>query len=283
MPGQEVDVEMLGRTRTSMPERTPETASLPTHAPELTARALADGRAGALDAPSVVHLQSMAGNASVSRLIEDEQAPDKVKAVVGQGGGERLDPDTAQSMGARLGADFSDVRIHQGGSAAESARAVNAQAYTVGNDVVFGSGRFDPASPEGQRTLAHELTHVVQQREGAVSGSDIGGGLAVSHPQDRFEQDASATADRVMSSGPPAPAIAAQRHADHDEIAEQPVAQRGIAVENVTGDDEEEQAGAGLIAQREEDEAIEEEEAGAGFMAQRDELPEEEELAAGAT
>ena len=217
----------------------------------------------------------MAGNASVSRLIEDEQAPDKVKAVVGQGGGERLDPDTAQSMGARLGADFSEVRIHQGGSAAESARAVNAQAYTVGNDVVFGSGRFDPASPEGQRTLAHELTHVVQQREGAVGGSDIGGGLAVSHPQDRFEQDASTTADRVMASGPPAPTIAAQRHADHDEIVG--ATGRPAGHRHRERDPRRRGAGrAGLIAQREEDEAIEEEEAGAGLMAQREELPEEE-------
>ncbi len=186
-------------------------------------------------------------------------------------------PATAQSLGARLGADFSDVRIHQGGTAAESARAVNARAYTVGNDVVFGSGHFDPASPDGQRTLAHELTHVVQQREGAVSGSDIGGGIAVSHPQDRFEQDASAAADRIMAGGAPTAAVPAQRHVDHDDL-EQPVAQRGIASEDVGRDDTEE-TGSGLMAQRdEEDEA--EEETGSGLMAQREEVPEEEELGA---
>ena len=88
-----------------------------------------------------------------------------MQSVVGQGGGERMDPTTARSMGARLGEDFSDVRIHQGGAAAESARAVNAHAYTVGSDVVFDAGQYDPSSPAGQRTLAHELTHVVQQRE----------------------------------------------------------------------------------------------------------------------
>jgi hypothetical protein len=252
MAGQDLDLEMLGRTRASLPDRVPDASGSPTHAPELAARVLADGRAAALDAPSVMHLQSTAGNASVSRLIEDEQAPDKVKALVGQGGGERLDPATAQSMGTRFGEDFSDVRIHQGGRAAESARAVNARAYTVGNDVVFGSGQFDPASPDGQRTLAHELTHVVQQREGAVSGSDIGGGIAVSHPQDRFERDASSTADRIMGDAGSAPAIAAQRHMDQDEAADQPVAQRGIAIENAVGDDEEEQTGSGLMAQREE-------------------------------
>ena len=250
MPGHETDIEMVGRTRSIVPDRTNE-AAVPAHAPDLASRAIADGRTGTLDTPSVVHLQAMAGNASVSRLIEDEQAPDKVKSVVGQGGGERMDPDTARTMGARFGEDFSDVRIHQGGGAAESARAVNAQAYTVGNDVVFGPGTYDPTSPSGQRTLAHELTHVVQQRQGAVSGSDIGGGLAVSDPSDRFERDASATADRVMSSSVPAPAMSAQRHTAEEEHSGEPVAQRAIAIENVAGDEEEE-TGEGMIAQREE-------------------------------
>jgi hypothetical protein len=252
MSGNETDIEMVGRTRSGPPERTAEATSLPKHAPELSSRAIADGRAGTLDAPSVVHLQSLAGNASVSRLIEDEQAPDKVKSVVGQGG-ERLAPEIAQLMGARFGEDFSDVRIHQGGGASESARAVNAHAYTVGDDVVFGAGQYDPASPSGQRTLAHELTHVVQQRDGAVSGSEIGGGLAVSHPKDRFEQDAARNADRIVASSEPAPMAAAQRHADDE---------------------------AGVVAQREE-EPEEEEMGGSGQIAQREEEPEEDELPAG--
>ncbi len=253
MSGHETDFEMVGRTRASAPERTTETTALPAHAPELSSRALADGRTGTLDTPSVVHLQSLAGNASVSRLIEDELAPDKVRSVVGQGGGEQMDPATAQSMGARFGEDFSDVRIHKGGSAAESAQAMHAQAYTVGSDVVFDSGKYDPSSPAGQRTLAHELTHVVQQRSGAVSGTQIGGGLAVSHPSDQFEQAASANAERVMSGSAPAAggAVAAQRHADEEPTA--------------------------AVAQRADTEELEEE-TGAGMMAaQRDGVPEEEE------
>lgn len=63
-------------------------------------------------------------------------------------------------------ADFSRVRVHTDAKAAESARAVNALAYTVGRDVVFGAGRYAPATREGQRLLAHELTHVVQQDQG---------------------------------------------------------------------------------------------------------------------
>jgi hypothetical protein len=70
-------------------------------------------------------------------------------------------------MEARFGHDFSRVRVHTNGRAAESARAVNASAYTVGRDVVFGEGRYEPASTDGRRLLAHELTHVVQQ--GAAS------------------------------------------------------------------------------------------------------------------
>lgn len=64
----------------------------------------------------------------------------------------------------RFGYDFSDVRVHADTRAAESARAVNALAYTVGRDIVFGTGQFEPHTVKGQRLLAHELTHVVQQR-----------------------------------------------------------------------------------------------------------------------
>jgi outer membrane protein OmpA-like peptidoglycan-associated protein len=65
------------------------------------------------------------------------------------------------------GYDFGGVRIHTDDKAAESARAVNALAYTVGRDIVFEAGQFEPATHQGQRLLAHELTHVVQQNQGA--------------------------------------------------------------------------------------------------------------------
>jgi hypothetical protein len=68
----------------------------------------------------------------------------------------------------RFGADFSQVRVHADGQAAEAARAVNARAFTLGRDVVFGGGEYQPRSSEGSRLLAHELTHVVQQNGGVV-------------------------------------------------------------------------------------------------------------------
>ncbi len=87
----------------------------------------------------------------------------------GRSGGP-LDPGTREWMEARFGWDFSGVRVHADGRAAESARGVDALAYTVGRDVVFGEGRYDPASVEGRRLLAHELAHVVQQ-----GGAEEGG------------------------------------------------------------------------------------------------------------
>jgi hypothetical protein len=69
----------------------------------------------------------------------------------------------------------------------------------VGSDVVFQSGVYSPGTESGQRMLAHELTHVVQQKAGPVDGSPAGGGIRVSDPSDRFEREADSTADRVMS------------------------------------------------------------------------------------
>ncbi|HET7461251.1 MAG TPA: DUF4157 domain-containing protein [Longimicrobium sp.] len=82
-------------------------------------------------------------------------------------GGRPLEAGTRERMEEGLGADLGGVRVHTDGQAAESARAVNANAYTVGNDVVFGEGRYAPGSREGDRLLAHELAHVVQQGGGA--------------------------------------------------------------------------------------------------------------------
>lgn len=80
--------------------------------------------------------------------------------------GQPLDPLTRDRMESKFGHDFSRVRIHEDHQASESARAVDALAYTVGNNVVFGAGLFQPASSEGRQLLAHELTHVVQQGAG---------------------------------------------------------------------------------------------------------------------
>jgi hypothetical protein len=77
--------------------------------------------------------------------------------------GQMLDGATRESMEGRFGCDFSHVRVHSDGAAAESARRVDAHAYTVGRHVVFGEGRYAPGTQDGRRLIAHELTHVLQQ------------------------------------------------------------------------------------------------------------------------
>lgn len=89
-------------------------------------------------------------------------APDSVEQVI-SGAGQPMAPILRHEMEQRFGYDFSSVRLHSGAAAERSARDVNAYAYTVGNNIVFGAGQFTPLSRSGSRLLAHELTHVVQQ------------------------------------------------------------------------------------------------------------------------
>jgi flagellar motor protein MotB len=105
--------------------------------------------------------------------------------------GQPLDAATRGFMESRLGHDFSQVRVHTDRRAAESAWAVNAAAYTVGRNVVFGAGQFEPASTKGRRLLAHELTHVVQQR------ADIKLKSGVSEPGTPDERQADVVAEQA--------------------------------------------------------------------------------------
>ncbi len=222
--------------------------------------ALMHGRTDVLTPSAVMHLQKTAGNASVSAALE-EQEPSPVREVVGSGGGSPLDRDTRGFMESRLGADFSDVRVHTDGKATESARSVQAYAYTVGNDVVFQADKYSPDSDSGQRMLAHELTHVVQQRSGPVDGTPAAGGIKVSHPSDSFEQAAESTADRVMSS----------------QAVSTPTTGAPSSVQRVAPEEEEPVQGAFVqrAAAPEEDEAVDESVQGA--FVQRAAAPEEEE------
>jgi outer membrane protein OmpA-like peptidoglycan-associated protein len=122
-----------------------------------------------------------------------------------------LDKSVRSDMESSLGADFGDVRIHTGRAASESARALGAAAYTAGRDIVFGDGGYAPETPKGRHVLAHELAHVVQQRSGSVEGTEVSGGVRLSHPSDRFEQAAEETASKVTAAGPDAALPAPQR------------------------------------------------------------------------
>ena len=134
-------------------------------------------------------------NKSLQREVPNRTSTPPVPPVVHEvlrSSGQPLDTNARAFMEPRFGHDFSRVRIHTGAKAAESAQAVNALAYTVGQDVVFGTGQYAPATDAGRRLLAHELTHVVQQ------GNSAGGqASAVSRPSDPHEREAADVSERL--------------------------------------------------------------------------------------
>lgn len=150
-------------------------------------------------APGLLALQRLVGNAAVAGLVQ-RTAVDRALGSSGapMAGHVRAD------MEKRLGADFSDVRVHTGSEAASAAHSVQARAFTAGSHIVFGRGHYDTTSAVGKHVLAHELAHVVQQRTGPVSGTDTGDGMKVSDPGDPDERAAEADATRAMR-GDPAP------------------------------------------------------------------------------
>mgnify|MGYP000551381764 CR=1 FL=1 len=88
-----------------------------------------------------------------------------------RGGGSPLSRSARSYFEPRFGRDFSDVRVHTGTEADAVARSIDAEAFTVGSDVAFASGRYRPGSPDGKRLIAHELAHVVQQGGGTTRAS----------------------------------------------------------------------------------------------------------------
>jgi hypothetical protein len=170
--------------------------------PADVSRAIGAGRPDVVGPSGILHMQRLAGNSGVAGFVaQREETESPVKQVV-RSPGSPLDSDTRSDMEARLGADFGDVRVHTDGEAGASAKSVQAQAYTVGSHVVFGEGSYQPGSDSGKRTLAHELTHVIQQRSGPVDGTPADGGIQLSHPSDRFEQEAERSADMAMTNTP---------------------------------------------------------------------------------
>jgi len=111
-----------------------------------------------------------------------------------KGNGQMLETGVRSFMETRFTQDFSGVRIHTDAHAAETARQLNAAAYTVGRDIFFGSGQYRPQTLAGRRLLAHELAHVVQQ-----SGIGQGASLKSLHPlSDFLEVEADRVANRVI-------------------------------------------------------------------------------------
>jgi len=106
--------------------------------------------------------------------------------------GRPLEPHVREQMEGRFGYDFARVRVHADATAAQSARTVGALAYAVGHDIVFAPAQYAPGTVSGRRLLAHELAHVVQQREAAPPA---GSGLELLPSEDPGEREAERAAD----------------------------------------------------------------------------------------
>lgn len=122
------------------------------------------------------------------------------RTMQGSGEGSPLDSGTRETMESRFGHRFDDVRVHTDSAAAAAARQIHASAFTTGRDIYFGAARYQPQTRDGQHLLAHELTHVVQQRSGAV-GSGLAKSLSSSRG-DGFEREADAVANQVVEGRP---------------------------------------------------------------------------------
>jgi hypothetical protein len=147
-------------------------------------------------------LASAVGNQAFSALarqgagiLPDGRAHPDVESAISQtrGGGQQLDQGSRQKIGGELGDSLDDVRVHTDDHAARLASSVSARAFTTGSDIYFAKGEHNPGSSDGQQLLAHELTHVVQQRGASTSGP-----LTVSQPGDALENEAEATASDVV-------------------------------------------------------------------------------------
>jgi hypothetical protein len=128
-------------------------------------------------------------------------------AAIPEGGGAPLPGAVRSKMEPRLGADLSSVRMHTGSDSAQAATSLGARAFTVANDVHFNAGEFAPGTKEGDKLLAHELTHVVQgqrsgiqrkaEPDGAEQKHEGGADAGVSHPDEPAEKEADAVAEHV--------------------------------------------------------------------------------------
>ena len=153
---------------------------------------------------SISRLGSAIGNRGLSRVITQMRDgegilpgglvhPDVEAAIAAAtGGGSRISTGVADHVGGAYGQPLGDVRVHHDDHAAALSRAVSARAFTVGSDIFFGAGEYQPHSPGGRELLAHELAHVVQQR-----GAPNAGPLMVSQPGDTLEREAEAAARDV--------------------------------------------------------------------------------------
>ena len=177
-----------------------------------------------LDAPETLHqadvlnAQQQLGNQVVQRALDRNQRRDSLTDDQGnlqkeisdeihkeRGGGSPLPDHVHKEVGKRFKRDFDDVRLHTDEKADSLSRTINARAFTIGKDIFFKKGVFEPGSSEGRETLHHELTHVVQQSGGKGTASQLklgGNDTAQEQEADRVgKQNSNAPITGTTSSG----------------------------------------------------------------------------------
>ena len=174
------------------------------------------------------------GRNAVARSLDGRTTPQH-GARIPEGGGSPLSRDVRAKMEPRLGSDLSDVRVHTSSESAASAEGLSAKAFTVGKDVHFAAGGYQPGTKEGDRLLAHELTHVVQgQRSGVQRKTDDAAeregaaGSEVSHPDEPAEKEADSVGDKVAG-----------------DLHERKGEEGGATADGAGGDGQKDQAGKG--------------------------------------
>jgi hypothetical protein len=142
-----------------------------------------------------------------AQILRQARAPGAVDAgspqvhtALARTGGDQLPVAMLSRLSDSLGQDLGDVRVHTGAESAAAADALSANAFAVGRDIHFADGKYQPDSPEGQRLIAHEVAHTVQQGSGAAAPA-AQTQLRVSTPGDRFEREADAFADAFVGGG----------------------------------------------------------------------------------
>ncbi len=142
--------------------------------------------------------------------------------------GQSLDPATRAFMESRFGHDFSRVRVHTGTKAAQSAAPINALAYTVGSEVVFGAHQYAPHTGEGGKLLAHELAHTIQQGEHIIVAPS---GLALGQTDGAYDRAADAAVSSATRIAAPLPATLTM----HPLLQRQPAKTRGATSVPIKG------------------------------------------------
>jgi hypothetical protein len=188
------------------------------------------------DVEEVLRLQSLVGNQAVARTltaihtgrrdpritsVDSERAG--AAADVASSAGQPLDPATRAFMESRFASDFGSVRVHTDATAAASADALDARAYTIGHTIVFATGEFAPATVEGRRLLAHELAHVVQQRR---AGHGVSGDEAHSERRADAAEQSILTGARVPDPGAAPVRLARKPKREHGKVIDREEALR---------------------------------------------------------